>query len=181
MFFLAFEVKEMPWLWASISLAVLFLVLIGIFSGTSRIVKELEINNTSFVLHFLFRKPVEYQFNDLRQYATASFGTGRSGLFHSVVLEFIDGQRFQIASAIIENYMSFLEFMRNGAFEFYGFIGQNNWRRNKSLSKKWVVARNEKDQEKEIGKNKGMTFFYIIGFFILTMNIVMLRYLIIYA
>ena len=182
MFFLAFEVKELPWLWASISIMALFLVLIGVYIGGSRTVIKLEINETLFILHFLFNKSVKYQFADVRQYATATFGSGRSGHFHSVVLEFVDGKRFQVAYPVIANYKAFLEFMRSSTFEFYGYIGQNNWRRtNKPLSKKWVVARYEKEFENDVGKRKGLTILYFVGILMLAMNLFLLRYFVIFA
>jgi len=181
LFFLAFEVKELPWLWASIAVVILLIGLAGVFFGASRNVREIEINDSSLVLHFLFKKPLDYQFEDVQQYATAAFGSGRSGLFHSVVMEFRDGKRFQVAYPIIENYKAFLEFMRNSTFEYYGYIGQNNWKGKKPLSNKWVVARDEKDLEKDLDKKKGLNILYFVGIFMLTMNVVILRYFIVYA
>lgn len=179
---LAFEIKDRSWMFASFAFSVLVIVSVGVLISSMRIVKKIEIIDTSFVLHFFLIKPLKYQFEDVQQYATAAFGSGRAGLFHSVVIEFRDGKRFQVAYPVIENYKTFLEFMRNSTFEYYGYIGQNKWRRTrKPLSNKWVVAREEKDLEKDLDKKKGLNILYFVGIFMLIMNGVILRYFIVYA
>jgi len=170
-----------PYLWASFILLLLFLLLYMLISMTSLVVKEVQISEDHIILKFFLFKSRNYNFNELRYYATADFGTGRSGLFHSVVLEFSDGNRYQVAYPIIENYKKFLEFMRNSNFDYYGYIGQNNWRRkSKPLSKKWVVARSQKDLEKDIEKKKGVLILYVYGFSMFAMNLALLRYFIVY-
>ncbi len=142
-------------------------------------VKEVEIEKDYFILHFFLFNQKMYRFNQLKQYATAAFGGNRYIMAHSVILEFDDGKCYQVADPIIDNYKQFYEFMLEGDFDYFGYIGQNNWRkRNRPLSKKWVIDRNEKDLIKSIEKKKGVIILYIYGIIALAMNYAMVCYLI---
>lgn len=142
-------------------------------------VKEVEICKDGFILHFFLFKQKKYRFDQLKQYATAVYGNFRYIMAHSVILEFEDGKRYQVADPIIDNYTQFYEFMMEGEFDCFGYIGQNNWRKkNKPLSKKWVVERYEKDLIKAIEKKKGVIILYLYGVIVLAMNYAMMRYLI---
>lgn len=173
LFILGFYVKNLP-LWATLTWGALFLFLFSFF--VKELLKwpiEIEINSTSIVLHLPINRTKEYKLDEVRYYATASLGA-RAGYYHSVVLEFTDGERFQIPSLRIVGYNDFLQFLRNGNFDFFGFIGQNNWRRkHKALSTKWVIPRYEKELEDEIGKNNGLFILYFAGVVLFFMNVSM--------
>ncbi|WP_297099029.1 hypothetical protein [uncultured Draconibacterium sp.] len=141
-------------------------------------VKEVEIEKDCFILHFFLLNQKKYRLDQLKQYATAVYGNGRYIMAHSVILEFDDGKRYQVADPIIDNYKDFYEFIKAREFECFGYIGQNNWRKkNKPFSKKWVVERNEKELIKTIEKKKGVIILYIYGIIALAMNYAMVRYL----
>ncbi len=177
-FILGFYIENLP-LWAIVgmgllSLLILFVLVKVLFEYPIRI----KLNTSSFVFYFPLARTKKYNFSEVRLYATASFG-GRGSYCHSVVLEFTDGNRIQISSVKFDGYKEFLHFLQNYNFAFFGYIGQNNWRRkNRPLSTKWVVARYEKELEKEIGKKSGIIFLYFTGIFLLVMNVVVLYTLI---
>lgn len=170
-----------PYIWASFILLLIVFLLFFIPFVASLTVKGMDIDDEYLTLHFFFFKSLKYNFNEIRYYATAANGSMRAGYNHSVILEFTDGKRFQVAYPMIEDYKSFLEFMRSSDLEFYGYIGQNNWKRKgKPLSKKWVVARYETDLEKNMGKTTGVFILYFYGIIALAMSLAMLRYLILF-
>ena len=155
------------------------LMIIAIVITLQTQVKEVEIKKDCFILHFFLLNQKKYRFDQLKQYATAAYGGGRYVMAHSIILEFDDGKRYQIADPIIENYKDFYEFIEDGDFNCFGYIGQNNWRKkNKPLSKKWVVERDEKEMIKAIEKKKGVIILYVCGIIALAMNYAMVRYLI---
>jgi Ca2+/Na+ antiporter len=170
LFVLSFYVKDMP-LWLIISSGVLFFFVLYVFVlELTRAPNQIRINTTSIVFRFPMNRTKEYKLADIRYYATACWG-GRAGHYHSVVMEFADGERIQIPSIKFEAYKEFLQYLRNSDIEFFAFIGQNNWRRkNKALSTKWVIPRYEKELEAEIGKNKGLLFLYFLGACLFFMN-----------
>lgn len=177
-FILGFHIKNLPfWATESIGLLSLFIlfVLVRLLIGYPI---RIELNTSSFAFYFPLGRTKKYNFSEVRLYATASFG-GRGSYCHSVVLEFTDGNRIQIPSVKFDGYKEFIQFLQNNNFAFFGYIGQNNWRRkNRPLSTKWVVARYEKELEKEIDKKSGIIFLYFTGIFLLVMNVVVLYTLI---
>lgn len=169
----------LPYLWFTGLLLLLGLLIVAFVNTGNALVKEVVFEKDIFTLHFFFFETKQYRFNQLNQYATAIYGNGRYIMAHSVILEFEDGKRFQVADPVIDNYKQFYEFMNCGEFECFGYIGQNNWRKkNKPLSKKWVVEGDEKELIKAIEKKKGVIILYIYGIIALAMNYAMVRYLI---
>ena len=169
----------LPYLWFIGLLFLLGLMIFAYIITGDTLVKEVVYENDSFILHFFFFKSKQYSSNQLKQYATAAYGGGRYIMAHSIILEFDDGRRYQVADPIIENYKDFYEFIEDGDFNRFGYIGQNNWRKkNKPLSKKWVVERDEKELINTIEKKKGVIILYIYGIIALAMNYAMVRYLI---
>ncbi|WP_167613294.1 hypothetical protein [Maribellus sediminis] len=170
-----------PYIWTS-SIFLLFLFLVFVFLVVGKtLVKELEIEKDSFTLKFFLFESKKYSPDQLKQYATALYGGYRYSRSHSVILEFEDGKRYQVADPIIDNYSEFYEFIRTSEFECFGYIGQNSWRRkHKALSKKWVVERDEKELIEKIGKKKGVIILYLYGLIALGMSLGMIRYLIVF-
>lgn len=173
LFILGFYAKNLPF-WANLTWGALALFLFVYFAKELlRAPMEIEIDSTSIVFHLPLNRTKRYKFEAVRYYATASFG-GRAGCFHSLVLEFSDGERFQIPSVKIVGYNDFLQFLRKRNFDFLGFIGQNNWRRkHKVLSTKWAIPRYEKELEAEIGKKNGLFILYFAGVCLFFMNVFM--------
>ncbi len=175
LFILSFYVSNMPVWLQIIIIPLFFFILYALVKDLISTPAKLELDSSAFVFYFHFNKIRKYSFNDIRYYATATYGNSRGGLFHSVVLEFLDGNRIQIPSVKFDNYLEFLQFMRNSSFEFFGFIDQKNWRnKNKPLSKKWVVARNEIELEAKIGKKNDLFFLYFMSACIFILNVTML-------
>ena len=169
----------LPYLWIIGSLLLLGLMIVAFVVTGTALVKEVELEKDIITLHFLLFKTKQYRFNQLKQYATAAYGGGRYIMAHSVILEFEDGKRYQVADPIIENYKAFYEFIRDSDSDCFGYIGRNNWRKkNKPLSKKWVVERDEKELIKAIEKKKGVIILYFYGIIMLAMNFAMVRYII---
>lgn len=169
----------LPYLWFMGLLLLLVVMVVAFVITGPTLVKEIVFEKDILSLHFFFFKSKQYRFNQLKQYATAAYGGGRYIMAHSVILEFEDGKRYHVADPIIENYRQFYEFMEEGEFERFGYIGQNNWRKkSKPLSKKWVVERDEKELIKAIEKKKGVIILYVYGIIALAMNYTMVRYLI---
>jgi hypothetical protein len=171
LFVLSFYVKDMP-LWLIISSGVLFFFVLYVFVlELTRAPIQIQLNTVSIVFRFPMNRIKEYKLADIRYYATACWG-GRAGHYHSVVMEFADGERIQIPSIKFEAYKEFLQYLRNSDIEFFAFIGQNNWRRkNKALSTKWVIPRYEKELEDEIDRKNGLFYLYLAGVFLFVMNV----------
>ncbi|WP_163321872.1 hypothetical protein [Draconibacterium mangrovi] len=168
-----------PYLWSTGFLLLLGLMIVAFVNTGSTLVKEVVFEKDTFTLHFFFFKSKHYKFNQLKQYAAAAYGGYRYIMAHSVILEFDDGKRYQVADSIIENYKAFYEFMKASDLDCFGYIGRNNWRKkNNPLSKKWVVERDEKELIKAIEKKKGVIILYFYGIITLVMNFAMVRYLI---
>lgn len=168
-----------PYLWSAGLLLLLGLMIIAIALTVATLVKYVVFEKDIFTLHFFFFKSKQYRLNQLKQYATAAYGGYRYIMAHSVILEFNDGKRYQIADPIIHSYKQFYEFVKNGNFDCFGYIGRNSWRKkNKPLSKKWVVERDEKELIKAIEKKKGVIILYFYGIITLAMNFALVRYLI---
>ncbi|WP_319501205.1 hypothetical protein [uncultured Draconibacterium sp.] len=173
------ESLTLPYLWSAGLLLLLVVMMVAFVITGPALVKEVVVEKDIFTLHFFFFKSRQYQFNQLKQYATAAYGGYRYIMAHSVILEFEDGKRYQVADPIIENYKAFYEFIKDSDFDCFGYIGQNNWRKkNKPLSNKWVVERDEKELIKAIEKKKGVIILYFYGIIALAMNYAMVRYLI---
>ena len=168
-----------PYLWFIGFLSFLGLMIVAYAITGGKLVKEVVFEKDIFTLHFFFFKSKQYKFNQLKQYATAAYGGYRYIMAHSVILEFEDGKRYQVADPIIENYKAFYEFIKDSDSDCFGYIGRNNWRKkNKPLSKEWVVERDEKELIKAIEKKKGVIILYFYGIIMLAMNFAMVRYII---
>lgn len=161
LFMLSFQVEKLP-LWTIISVFVIvFIIVFFVIYKSNNIPMKIEIDKFSFIFYYPFSKIIKYKFEDLSCYATANYGGGWSGQYHSIIFEFKYGSRIAIPSFRIVNYKELLDYMRSSNFEYFGYIGQNRWhRKNIPLSKKWVVARNENELESEIGRDKALFTVY---------------------
>ncbi len=179
LFALSFYVENMP-LWLPVSIGLLFIIIIYLLINELLLFPvKIEVDSSYFGFYFPLNKVRKYNFDEVRLFATASYGNWRLGNFHSVIMEFNDGFRIQIPSVKIMDYNEFLRFMRTGSFKSLGFIGQNNWRqKNKPLSKKWVVERYENELVTEIGKKRSLFILYFYSILIFSMNVTMLYLLI---
>jgi len=175
LFALSLQVEKLPlWIVVSIFIIVFFVFLMGLYKSIN-IPMRIEINEFSFIFYYPFSTNKKYMFEDLSCYATASYGGIWSGRYHSIIFEFRYGSRIAVPSFRIKNYMGLLDFMKNSNFEYFGYIGQSRWhRKNKPLSKKWVIAREEKELELEIEKDKALFTVYFGMIMSIIMNITIL-------
>lgn len=171
LFLLGITVDDLPNWIPYLLPGIIILSLFYFFREWSLIPQKVEIEDKTLTFSFLFAGVKSYEMDEVVCYATAIYGSGRSLFCHAIILEFNDQRRIAIPAIKIENYPVFLEFIKTSSIEFFGFIGQNNWRRvHKPLSKKWAIPRIEKQFEDAIGKTKNYFVFYFIGFLLLLMN-----------
>jgi len=175
LFALSLQVEKLPlWIVVSIFIIVFFVILMGLYKSNN-IPMKIDINEFSFIFYYPLSTNKKYKLDDLSCYATGSYGGVWSGSYHSIIFEFRYGSRIAVPSFRIKNYTELLDFMKNSNFEYFGYIGQNRWhRKNKPLSKKWVIAREEKELELEIEKDKALFTVYFGIIMSIIMNITIL-------
>jgi hypothetical protein len=171
LFILGFQVKGLPiWIVVFISSILFFSLFIEIIGSINNIPYKIEIFGEGLIFYLPFKK-TEYNFNDIRYYATASTYYQRGAYCHSVIFEFSDNNRICVTSIAIEDYNKFLKFVESLGLSYYGFIGKYNWKRKgKPISKKWITYKEEEDILLTIGKEPGYLFIYVLGIIFLILN-----------
>lgn len=136
---------------------------------------KVELLQQSLVFHFVFGESKKYALSEIKKYASAAYGNGKSGFNHGLVFEFNDGYRTVVTDRFILNYNDFLGQIEASELEYFGYIGVNNWRRKSKPLKLWKTFTNEEEQLKaKIGKTPGRFFEYFGAFIVFAMNLLLL-------
>lgn len=178
LFILSFEVQNLG-NWVRIIYLLFFAIIVVIlFLESLLISNKIEVGPSYFIFYFLLKKSHKLPFESLEMYATACYGNGRLAFYHAIVFQFSGKPKFLVSELQIEDYTELLNFMQESNFTYFGYIGQNNWKK-RAWSKKWVTKTEEKWMLGKLGKNKGLFSFYFANLFLCVINVSMLYVLII--